>query len=47
MEGTVKGRKRQGTHRNRWEDNIREWTGLEFGKSQGAVKNRKKKEKTG
>ena len=26
----------------RWEDNIREWTGLEFGKSQRAVKNREK-----
>ena len=24
----------------RWEDNIREWTGLEFGKSQRAVENR-------
>ena len=23
-----------------WEDNIREWTGLEFGKSQRAVANR-------
>ena len=26
----------------RWEDNIREWTGLEFAKSQGAVENRGK-----
>ena len=25
----------------RWEDNIREWTGLEFIKSQRAVENRK------
>ena len=25
-----------------WEDNIREWTGLEFGKSQRAVENRGK-----
>ena len=32
--------------RKRWEDNIREWTGLEFGKSQRAVENRKKIEKT-
>ena len=30
------------------EDNIRDWTGLEFGKSQRAVENREKKmEKTG
>ena len=26
----------------RWEDDIREWTGLEFGKSQRAVENREK-----
>ena len=31
----------------KWEDNIREWTGLEFAKSQRAVENRKKMEKTG
>ena len=37
----------QGRQRTRWEDNIREWTGLEFGKSQRAVENRKKMEKTG
>ena len=24
----------------RWEDNIKEWTGLEFGKSQRAVENK-------
>ena len=28
--------------RKRWEDNIREWTGLEFGKSQRAVENGEK-----
>ena len=28
--------------RQRWEDNIREWTGLEFIKSQRAVENREK-----
>ena len=33
-QGTVKGGRRQGRQRKRWEDNIREWTGLEFGKSQ-------------
>ena len=33
--------------RKRWEDNIREWTGLEFGKSQRAVENRKKWRKLG
>ena len=40
LQGTVKGRRRQGGQRKRWEDNIREWTGLESGKSQGAVENR-------
>ena len=30
---------RQGGQRKRWEDNIREWTGLDFGKSQRAVEN--------
>ena len=38
----MKGGRRQGRQRNRWEDNIREWTGLEFGKSQGAVEDREK-----
>ena len=38
----VKGGRRQGRQRKRWEDNIREWTGLEFGKSQRAVENREK-----
>ena len=32
LQGTVKGGRRQGRQRKRWEDNIREWTGLEFGK---------------
>ena len=39
---TVKGGRRHGRQRKRWEDNIREWTGLEFGKSQRAVENREK-----
>ena len=33
LQGTVKGRRRQGRQRKTWEDNIREWTGLEFSKS--------------
>ena len=41
LQGAVKGGRRQGRQRKRWEDNIREWTGLEFGKSQRAVENRK------
>ena len=42
MQGTVKGGRRQGRQRKRWEDNIREWTSLEFVKSQRAVENREK-----
>ena len=42
LQGTVKGGKRQGKQRKRWEDNTREWTGLEFGKSQRALENREK-----
>ena len=41
LRGTVKWGRRQGRQRKMWEDNIREWTGLEFAKSQGAVENRK------
>ena len=40
LQGAVKGVRRQGRQRKRWEDNIWEWTGLEFGKSQRAVENR-------
>ena len=47
LQGTMKGERRQGRRRKRWEDNIREWTGLEFTKSQRAVENREKKEETG
>ena len=40
LQGTVKGGRRQDRQTKRWEDNIREWTGLEFGTSQRAVENR-------
>ena len=42
LQGTVKEGRRQGTQRKRLEDNIREWTGLEFGRSQRAIENREK-----
>ena len=42
LQGTVKGGRRQDRKRTRREDNIREWTGLEFAKSQRAVVNREK-----
>ena len=42
LHGTMKGGRRQGRQRKRLEDNVREWTDLEFTKSQRAVENRKK-----
>ena len=45
--GTAKGGRRQVRQRKRCEDNIREWKGLEFAKSQRAVENREKMEETG
>ena len=42
LQGTVKGGRRQGRQRKRWEDNIWNWTGLEISKSQRAVENREK-----
>ena len=42
LQRTVEGGRRQGRQRKKWEDNIREWTGLEFAKSQRAVENREK-----
>ena len=42
LQGTVERGRRQGRQKKRWEDNTRKWTGLEFTKSQRAVKNIKK-----
>ena len=42
LQGVAKWGRRQGRQRKRWEDNIRKWTGLEFGKSQRAVENMEK-----
>ena len=42
LQGTVKGGRRQGRQKKRWENNIRECTGLEFARSQKAVENREK-----
>ena len=42
LQGTVRGGRRHGTQRKRWDDNIRKWTSLEFAKSQKAVQNNEK-----
>ena len=41
LQGTMKGGARQGRQNFWWEDNIREWTGLEITKSPRTVENRK------
>ena len=35
LRGAVKGGRREGKQRKRWEDNIREWIDLEFGSPRG------------
>ena len=40
LQGAVKGGRRQDRQRKRWEAHIKEWTGLDFAKSQRAVENR-------
>ena len=47
LQGTVKGRRRQGRQRKRWEDNIRGWTGLELAKVPEGSEEQGKMEKTG
>ena len=42
LQGTVKRGRRQSRQRKRWEDYIREWTGLDFTKFQRAVEKRGK-----
>ena len=42
LQGTVKRERKQIRQRKRWEDNIREWTGLEFAKSHRAVEYRER-----
>ena len=42
LQGTVKGGKRQGRQKKKWEGNIKEWPSLESAKSQRAVENREK-----
>ena len=41
----LKGGRRKGRQRKRWEDNIRDWIGLEFAKSQRAVESREERRK--
>ena len=40
LQGTVKGARRRGRQKKRWEDNIKEWTGMGFGDSLRAAADR-------
>ena len=40
LQGTMKGERRRRRQRKRWKDNVREWTGLEFGRSERVVEKR-------
>ena len=37
---TVKGKRKRGRQKKRWEDNIKEWTGMDFASSTRAAENR-------
>ena len=40
LQGTVKGKRKIGRQKKRWEDNIKEWTGMDFASSTRAAENR-------
>ena len=40
LQGTVKGKRKRGRQKKRWEDNIKEWTGMDFAGSTRAAENR-------
>ena len=40
LKGTVKEKRKRGRQKKRWEDNIKEWTGMDFASSPRAAENR-------
>ena len=40
LQGTMKGNRKRGRQKKRWEDNIKEWTGMDFVSSTRAAENR-------
>ena len=40
LQGTVKGKRKRGRQKKRWEGNIKEWTGMDFASSTRAAENR-------
>ena len=41
LQGTIRGARRRGRQKKRWEDNIKEWTDLDFSETQRAADDRK------
>ena len=39
LQGTVKGKRKRGRQKKRWEDNIKKWTGMDFASSTRAAEN--------
>ena len=40
LQGTVKGKRKRGRQKKRWEDNIKEWTRMDFASSTRVAENR-------
>ena len=40
LQSTVKGKRKRGKERKRWEDNIKGWKGMDFASSDRAAENR-------
>ena len=40
LQGTVNGKRKRGRQKKRWEDNIKEYTGMDFASSTRTAKNR-------
>ena len=40
LQGTVKGKRKRGRQKKRWENNIKEWTGMDFASLTRAAENR-------
>ena len=45
LQGTLPGKRKRGRQKKRWEDNIKEWTGLDFNNSQRAAEDRQRWQK--
>ena len=40
LQGTMKGARKRGRQKKRWDDDIKKWTGIEFGDSLWAAEDR-------